>query len=158
MEIREVSGVDVPIELLLEADPSRVRVEAYVGRSRCFVALLESEPVGACVVQPMSQGVYELMNIAVSPGHQQKGIGTELLRHAIAAVRDLGAQRLEVGTGTFGYQLAFYQRAGFRVFAVDRDFFLRNYPGPIMEHGIQLRDMLRLAVDYEDADAPGTSA
>jgi protein-L-isoaspartate O-methyltransferase len=60
----------------------------------------------------------------------------------------MGARRLEVGTGSFGYQLAWYQRAGFRVFAVERDFFLDNYEEPIFEDGIQLKDMLRLAVDY----------
>ncbi len=60
----------------------------------------------------------------------------------------MGARRLEVGTGTFGYQLAWYQREGFRVFAVERDFFLVNYEEPIYENNIQLKDMLRLAVDY----------
>ncbi|MBN1779863.1 GNAT family N-acetyltransferase, partial [bacterium] len=63
-------------------------------------------------------------------------------------VHDMGARRLEVGTGTFGYQLAWYQREGFRVFAIERDFFLVNYEEPIYENGIQLKDMLRLAVDY----------
>ncbi len=61
----------------------------------------------------------------------------------------MGARRLEVGTGTFGYQLTWYQRNGFRVFAVERDFFLANYEEPIYENGIQLKDMLRLAVDYK---------
>ena len=56
---------------------------------------------------------------------------------------------LEVGTGSFGYQLSWYQRAGFRVFAIERDFFLENYPEPIYECGIQLKDMLRLALEYE---------
>ncbi|WP_198422013.1 hypothetical protein [Stenotrophomonas acidaminiphila] len=45
----------------------------------------------------------------------------------------------------------FYQRHGFRVFQVDRDFFLRNYDEAIVEDGIQHRDMLRLALDYRPA-------
>ncbi len=55
---------------------------------------------------------------------------------------------MEVGTGSFGYQLAFYQRHGFRVTSIDRDFFARNYPEPIFEDGIQLFDMLRLTLRY----------
>jgi len=55
---------------------------------------------------------------------------------------------MEVGTGTFGYQLAFYQRHGFRVTAIDRDFFVQNYPEPIFEDGIQLHDMLRLTLRF----------
>lgn len=58
------------------------------------------------------------------------------------------AARLEVGTGTFGHQLAFYQRLGFRVTHVDRGFFLDNYDAPIFEDGIQHKDMLRLTLDY----------
>ncbi|EXJ14911.1 acetyltransferase, GNAT family [Imhoffiella purpurea] len=67
----------------------------------------------------------------------------------IVSTRRAKVKRLEVGTGTFGYQLAFYQREGFRVDAIEKDFFLSNYDGPIYEDGIQLKDMLRLALDLE---------
>ena len=148
MEIQEVPYTEAPIELLLEADASVEKIHAYLPRSRCFVAILHGKPVGAYVVQRIAPAVYELMSIAVSPEYQRKGIGSKLLKHAVATVHDMGARRFEVGTGTFGYQLTYYQREGFRVFAVERDFFLVNYDEPIYEHGIQLKDMLRLAVDY----------
>ena len=148
MEIQEVPYTKAPIELLLEADPSIDKIQAYLPGSRCFVAILQGKPVGAYVVQRIAPAVYELMSIAVSPEYQRKGIGSELLRHAVTTVHDMGARRLEVGTGTFGYQLTWYQREGFRVFALERDFFLVNYAEPIYENGIQLKDMLRLAVDY----------
>ena len=149
MEIQEVPYTKAPIELLLEADPSVEKIKAYLPGSRCFVAILQGKPVGAYVVQRIAPAVYELMSIAVSPEQQRKSIGTILLKHAVATVGDLGARRLEVVTGSFGHQLAWYQREGFRVVAVDRNFFLENYPEPIYEHGIQLKDMLRLAVEYE---------
>jgi len=88
-----------------------------------------------------------LMNIAVSPSTQRNGIGAQLLKYVIEIARESGAQRLEVGTGTFGYQLTFYQRQGFRVERIDKDFFLKNYPEPIIENGIQHKDMLRLALE-----------
>lgn len=148
LEITEASERDVPLDLLLEADPSPDKVRAYLAKSGCWVAYIEGHPVGAYVLQATNLGVYELMNIAVAPARRQMGIGTTLLQHAVANARDLGAKRLEVGTGTFGYQLAFYQRAGFRVVGVERDFFLENYSEPIFEHGIQHKDMLRLALEY----------
>lgn len=148
MEIHQVPYTKAPIKLLLEADPSVEKIKAYLPGSRCFVAILEDKPVGAYVVQCIAPAVYELMSIAVSPEYQRKGIGSKLLKHAVTTVHDMGARRLEVGTGTFGYQLAWYQREGFRVFAIERDFFLVNYKEPIYENGIQLKDMLRLAVDY----------
>jgi ribosomal protein S18 acetylase RimI-like enzyme len=141
--------MEAPIELLLEADPSREKLDAYLPHSICFVAKRHETLVGAYVVQGITPGIYELMSIAVEPKRQRNGIGTILLKHAVETVGNLGARRLEVGTGSFGYQLAWYQREGFRVFAVERNFFLENYPEPIYEHGIQLKDMLRLAVEYK---------
>nr|WP_273262506.1 hypothetical protein [Pseudomonas sp.] len=48
--------------------------------------------------------------------------------------------------GSFGHQLTFYQRAGFRVVAVEPDYFLTHYPEPLFENGLQHRDRLRLAL------------
>ncbi|MEF3698403.1 GNAT family N-acetyltransferase [Desulfolutivibrio sp.] len=144
--IAETSPADAPLELMLLADPSEPKVAAYLPRSRCFAAYSGVLPVAVCIVAPLSEAAYEIMNIAVTPSQQKKGIGTTLLSHVISVFRTEGAWRLEVGTGTFGYQLAFYQRQGFRVTGIDTDFFLTNYPEPIFEDGIQLKDMLRLTL------------
>jgi ribosomal protein S18 acetylase RimI-like enzyme len=76
--------------------------------------------------------------------YQGKGIGTELLKFVLSKLPDYGIERVELGTGTFGYQLAYYQRLGFRVESVIKDYFLRNYSEAIYEHGVQHQDMLRL--------------
>ncbi|MDX9759725.1 MAG: GNAT family N-acetyltransferase [Bacteroidota bacterium] len=136
------------MELLLIADPSEDNIRSYLPASRCFVVSSEAVVRGACVVLPRGADVYELMSIAVDPAHQKSGYGTALLKWVIECYRNAGARCLEVGTGTFGYQLAFYQRHGFRVTRIDHDFFVNNYPEPIFEDGIQLFDMLRLALWY----------
>lgn len=146
--IHEIAPTYAPMALLLLADPSERKVRTYLPVARCFAALVDGSIAGVCAVMPRVQGSHELMNIAVDPARQQRGIGTQLLAHVIDTYRREGATRLEVGTGAFGYPLAFYQRHGFRAFQVDRDFFLRNYDEAIIEDGIQHRDMLRLAIDY----------
>jgi ribosomal protein S18 acetylase RimI-like enzyme len=148
--IHEVPVADAPMGLLLLADPSEERIRSSLSDSKCFVASSDGVFVGACVVQSRGAGTYELMSIAVHPAHQKSGQGTALLKWVINYFRELGAQELEVGTGTFGYQLAFYQRQGFRVTRIDADFFITHYPAPIFEDGIQLRDMLRLTLKYPD--------
>jgi GNAT superfamily N-acetyltransferase len=153
LQIQEVPTVDAPMGLLLLADPSEDKVRSYLARSQCFVASSDGVVVGACVVQPLDAGAYELMSIAVEPDHQKAGYGTLLLKWVIESFRRSGASQIEVGTGTFGYQLAFYQRQGFRVTAIDRDFFVINYPEPIFEDGIQLFDMLRLTLKYNAEQA-----
>lgn len=146
--IREVSATDAPMELLLLADPSEDKVHSYLPRSTCFVASSNGIVVGACVVQPLGVGAHELMSIAIHPDHQKSGHGTALLKWIIDFFRKSGASELQVGTGTFGYQLAFYQRQGFRVTGIDRDFFVNNYHEPIFVDGIQLFDMLCLTLRY----------
>ena len=148
LQIKEVPATNAPIDLLLLADPSEEKIRSYLSSSKCFVALMGAEVVGACVVQPLGSETHELMSIAVHPAYQQCGYGTALLKWVIDFYRNAGATQLELGTGTFGYQLAFYQRQGFRVTSIERDFFIKNYPEPIFEDGIQLFDMLRLTLRY----------
>ena len=146
LQIQEVPSANAPIALLLLADPSEAKIHAYLPQSRCFVAHQGDSLVAACAVQALADDAHELMSIAVPEDQHRRGYGSALLRWVIDTYRRTGAQRLEVGTGSFGYQLAFYQRHGFRVTGIARDFFVQHYPAPIVEDGIQLRDMLRLTL------------
>jgi len=113
--IQEVPTADAPMELILLADPSEDKVRSYLPWSKCFVASNTGVVVGVCVVKPLALGTHELMSIAVQPAYQGFGYGTALLKWVIDFFRKTGESQLEVGTGTFGYQLAFYQKHGFRV-------------------------------------------
>lgn len=148
MKIEEVSSSKAPIKTLLEADPSVEKIHSYLKHSKCYVAKVGGDEIGAYVLKELSLGIYELMSIAVVPTFQRKGYGSELLGHAIKSAKSLGACRLEVGTGTFGYQLAYYQKAGFRPFKLEIDFFLKNYDEPIFEDGLQHKDKIRMALTF----------
>lgn len=155
--VTSMNPAEAPWPLLLLADPSREKVRRYLPESTCFAARLTEQftpsglgtPVGVCVLVPLDDGTqaWELMNIAVAQAWQQHGIGSALLQRAIAWTRERGVKRLEVGTGSFGDQLLFYQRAGFRVTDIERDFFLLNYTTPLWERGVQHKDMLRLTLE-----------
>ena len=144
IEINVTPSNLVPKKLLLEADPSIDHINQYLVDSLCYVATIQNEAVGVCVLKLIDRNRYELFNIAVSPENQKKGIGSQLLRYVIEHIKKLNAKSVELGTGTFGYQLAFYQRFGFRVDSIRKDYFINNYDEPIFENGIQLKDMLRL--------------
>ena len=69
------------------------------------------------------------------------------------AVRGRVSSLLEVGTGNSSLrELAFYQRFGFRIAGVDRDFFVRRAAGGRLQKqdGIVLRDMVRLRIELAD--------
>ncbi|KIL80016.1 GNAT family N-acetyltransferase [Bacillus badius] len=137
-----------PFELLLSADPSLEAVEKYVERGQCLVAEQGGEVIGVYVLLPTRPHTVELVNVAVSEGQQGKGIGKQLVMHAIREAGKEGYQTIEIGTGNSSIgQLALYQKCGFRVVGVDADFFIRHYSEEIFENGIQCRDMIRLSQD-----------
>lgn len=137
-----------PMELLLLADESLELVEEYIQRGQCFVAELDQMIIGEYVLLPTRPATVELVNIAVNESWQGRGIGKQLVNHAVQHARILGYQTIEIGTGNSGFgQLALYQKCGFRMVGIDRDFYVRHYAEEIYENGIQLRDMVRLSQD-----------
>ncbi|SFC35396.1 Acetyltransferase (GNAT) family protein [Bacillus sp. OV322] len=90
----------------------------------------------------------ELVNVAVAKEKRGKGIGKELVMHAIKSAKEKGYKTIEAGTGNSSIdQLALYQKCGFRMNSIDRDFFIKHYHEEIYENGIQCRDMVRLSQD-----------
>lgn len=149
MIIRKLeSNESLPMELLLLADESQELVEEYIQRGQCFVAEVDQFIIGEYVLLPTRPATVELVNIAVHESWQGQGIGKQLVTHAVQRARNLGYQTIEIGTGNSGFaQLALYQKCGFRMVGIDRDFYVRHYAEEIYENGIQLRDMVRLSQD-----------
>jgi ribosomal protein S18 acetylase RimI-like enzyme len=149
MNIRKLTKCDnLPMELLLLADPSEEIVMEYAIRGECFVAEQEQKIVGVYVLLPTRPETIELVNVAVAEEQHGKRIGKHLVMDAIKTARTKGYKTIEVGTGNSGIgQLALYQKCGFRIVGVDLDFFIRHYTEEIYENGIQCRDMIRLSLD-----------
>jgi ribosomal protein S18 acetylase RimI-like enzyme len=136
---------EMPWDLLLDADPSRARVERYLSDELTRIAKLGDEVVGVYALERHGPVTFELMNIAVRETYQGHGLGRRLLGHAIGLAESKGARVIDVGTGNSSLDaLAFYQRAGFRIVGVIPDFFVDNYPEAIVENGIRCVDMVRL--------------
>jgi ribosomal protein S18 acetylase RimI-like enzyme len=67
-----------------------------------------------------------------------------VVEEVCSRLRERGTRRVVVGTATSGIrQLAFYQRLGFRLTHVERDYFTsgKGYPANLEENGIPTRDM-----------------
>ncbi|EIT84228.1 GNAT family acetyltransferase [Fictibacillus macauensis ZFHKF-1] len=140
---------ETPLSLLLLADPSIKKVRASLAQGTCYLARLQDKTIGCLVLVPLSQQTIEIMNIAVDPTYHRQGIGTQLLAYAKTMVQREGYATLEVGTGNSSIgQLAFYQKAGFRMVDIQPDFFLLHYDEPIIENGILCRDMIRLQFSH----------
>ena len=85
--------------------------------------------------------------VAIAPEWQNQGAGKRLLAEVMTDLRRRGVRRVIVGTSNAGIgQIAFYQKAGFRLWQIERDFFTpeRGYDPDARENGIAHRDMVWL--------------
>lgn len=149
IHIRKLTNNEsIPWELLLLADPSVKKIKEYLKNAISYVALIDDKIVGIYVLQNKNNGVVELKNIAVRKTYQNQGIGKKLVLDAIEKAKSFGAKEIEVGTGNSSIsQLAFYQKCGFRITEIVKDFFIDNYPQKIFENRIQCTDMIMLSKD-----------
>ena len=147
--IERISQNAAPMSLLLLADPSPEQIASYIRRGMIYVATCNRNIVGVYVLLETRPKTIEIMNIAVSEDMQGKGIGKQLLQHAIATAKDQNVYTLEIGTGNSSiFQLALYQKYGFRIFSIDFDYFSKHYEEEIVENGIVCRDRIRLTMEF----------
>jgi ribosomal protein S18 acetylase RimI-like enzyme len=147
--IRELNkDEELPLKLLLLADPSEKLVREYTSRGKCFILDIVERIIGTYVLIPTRPETVEIINVAVHEDYHGQGYGKQLVLHAIETAKRDGYKTIEIGTGNSGVvQLALYQKCGFRMTSIDRDFFVRHYDEPIFENGIQVIDMVRLSQD-----------
>jgi ribosomal protein S18 acetylase RimI-like enzyme len=137
----------LPIDLLLEADPSLELVKEYCQKGACYVAEKDGNIIGVYVLLARRANTVEVMNISVLEAFQGQGIGKALMRDAIKNAKVAGYEWIQIGTGNSSInQLALYQKCGFRVTGIEQDFFIKHYSEEIFENGIQCRDMIKLTL------------
>lgn len=130
-------------------------LEAYLHDGVLYGVVGEDrEPEAAVLVLDEASGVAELRNVAVVEARQGRGLGTGMIHAVLAALAARGIETVRVGTASSGVrQLAFYQRCGFRLSHIQRDYFTpeNGYPSDLSENGIPSRDMvwMEMTVDSE---------
>jgi len=138
------------LPLLLLADESGQQVRSYMESGDLYsYSLGDGTVVGMILAIALEPGVIELKAVAVEPEHQEQGIGKRMLADVLTELRTRGYKRVIVGTANAAIgQLAYYQKAGFRLLRIERDFFspARGYPEIMVDHGIQLRDMVWMEI------------
>ncbi|MDZ5710798.1 GNAT family N-acetyltransferase [Jeotgalibacillus haloalkalitolerans] len=130
------------IDLLLLADDSEDAVRSYIDYGDLYVIHIENQIVGVMLLIPLSEDTVELKNIALSGNQRGKGIGKEAIEAAVKLYKDNGFCTMNVGTANSSIEnLAFYQKAGFRMYTIIKDYFA-DYDPPVYEHGIRALDLV----------------
>lgn len=101
----------VPISWFKEVFDSHSVWERFIS----YVGYVDGEPVTTAAIV-VGGGVVGVYNVATLPGHQKRGYGEAVMRHAMAdVVRQRGLERVVLQSTPAG--LSLYQRMGFRTVA-----------------------------------------
>lgn len=130
------------LELLTIADESEEIVKEYMNLGDLFAIRLNEKTIGVALFIEASPQIIELKNIALLPEYRGKGYGKEVISKAIKLYKDKTYKKMMVGTANSSIEnIAFYQKIGFRMTHIKRDFFAK-YPESIIENGIRALDMI----------------
>lgn len=136
------SGEMIPYNLLLLADESVDAINKYLSDCVIYVIRYSNDAIGVCAVQLIEQTTIEIKNLAITEAFQNKGVGSWCLGQV---ERMHGDKDVLIGTGDGSLEaLRFYERNGYSRAFTRKNFFIDNYPNPISENGIQLKDQIVL--------------
>ncbi|CAH0283292.1 GNAT family N-acetyltransferase [Chryseobacterium sp. Bi04] len=139
------SGSEIPYGLLLLADETVEAIDRYIFKSDIYLLQNGVEDIAVMALYKNSNTELEIKNIAVVESYRSKGIGSILMNKAKEIAKEHDYKTLTVGTSDTGFQqIRFYEKNGFIKKGILRDFFIENYPDPIYENGLQMRDMVLL--------------
>lgn len=130
------------LDFLLLADESEEVVKTYLHQGEMYKISYEGQIVGVALFTFEQNSIVELKNISLAEKYRGVGLGKLFIAKAFMTYKEKGFQKMIVGTANSSIaNLAFYQKAGFRMVEIKKNFFL-NYPEPIIEDGIQAIDMV----------------
>ena len=147
ISIRQLGKDDpVPYGLLLDADPSKELVDKYLAKSEVYIVAYKDRIIGVYVLYPLSTTTIEIKNIAVAGSLQGKGIGQCMLKDAFQKATQKGFKEIIIGTANSSIgQLYLYQKAGFEITEIKKNFFTKNYSKQLYENGLKVKHMIILA-------------
>jgi N-acetylglutamate synthase-like GNAT family acetyltransferase len=135
--------IEALIPILRQAEESERALRWSLANLSDAVYCMEQDgqPIGAATMQWRSDPC-EIMELAIAPGRHGQGLGKQLVAWLVEEACRRGKRAVLVGTANSSIDnIAFYQKAGFRMDHIRPDYFW-YYRQPHYENGIQIRDML----------------
>lgn len=152
----------IPVLSEADEDDERIRAQIDLPGRVAYRAVVGEEVIGAATMRWHSEES-EIVHIAVLPQWRGRDYGKAIVAALLAEANERRVASVIVGTANSSLDnIAFYQRCGFRMDHVRRDYF-SYLDHPILEQGIAMRDMLVLRHDLgqrgnERPDDPATRA
>jgi len=131
------------MDILLIGDEEETMVLKYLENGNLYALYDLGVLKSVCITLPVNSDTVEKKNLATYPKFQNQGYATFLLNFIFKKYKK-SFKYIILGTGENEKTLNFYKKFGFFEFSRIKNFFLENYPHPIIENGTQLIDMIYL--------------
>jgi GNAT superfamily N-acetyltransferase len=155
LTIRETgkNEVEALLPLLLLAEPSESALRWSLDNlSDTAYCMEESGMLVGAATMRWHKAPCEIIELAIAPERQGQGLGRQFIEWLIAEGRRRGKAEILVGTANSSIDnIVFYQRCGFRMHEVRRDYFW-YHKEPLIENGLQVRDMIVFRYDLGGRD------
>jgi ribosomal protein S18 acetylase RimI-like enzyme len=138
------------IQLLHSADEddNRIREALTDSANTAYIGFDVPSSVGAAVMRWQGDEA-EIVYIAVAEDTRGIGYGKQIINALIKVARARKVRSVLVGTANSSLDnIAFYQKCGFRIDHVRRDYF-SYFSKPVMDNGILIRDMLVFRMELD---------
>lgn len=144
-KIERIESKDVPYDLLFLADEDDKMIAKYRDSALFWIAKADGDIAGMIGLKVENSGTAEIVCVAVYEKNENKGLGTALVEAAVAYGKEKELKEIFIKTGNCGIkQIALYQKCGFRLHSINRDYMIRNYNVPIYENFIRCPDQVVL--------------
>jgi ribosomal protein S18 acetylase RimI-like enzyme len=150
----EANEAEALFPLLLLAEPSKSALRWSLSNLSDSIYRVEDggQIVGA-VTMRWGSDPCEIVELAVAENRQGQGIGRKVVECLLTEAQNRGKQSMVVGTGNSSIgNIVFYQKCGFRMDHVRRDYFWYHRT-PEFENGIRVLDMLVFSYDLAESDS-----
>lgn len=145
LETKQIRNEDVPYELIYLADEDDDQIKKYKDTSIFWATMDDEKIIGIIGINEINKESTEIVCVAVDEEYQNKKIGTNLIEKAISVSKEKKYKEIIIKTGNCGIgQLYLYQRCGFRLDSINKDYMIENYKNPIYENDIQCFDQIVL--------------
>ena len=129
------------LPLLLIGDESEAMIDRYLDSGTLYVGFSNGKPIAVCVTLNLDPNTVEIKNLAVEAEYRRHGYGRRMLEYIESQHSN---KKIILGTGETPSTLRFYKSCGYSYSHRIPNFFTDNYPTPIIEEGVTLRDMIYL--------------
>lgn len=141
--LKKIDDKKKNLPLLLLADPEEEAIDKYLSQCEVFEFYYDDILIGQGALMEISPVSCELKNMAIYEKYHKQGYGKKFLELLCEYYKE---KYLFITVGTSEQGIAFYQKCGFEISHIIKNFFVDNYSEPIFENGSQCIDMTYLKI------------